>query len=191
MDEQEKKELIISGLALAFVFAYPDITRIFDAIIAVTLAFILHELAHKHVAERFGCVTKYKIWYHGLLLALILVVLSNGGIVFAAPGVVMIYPIAKRRWGYVVETLTPKVHGVISMSGPLTNLVLGWLFFSLYSALPWSVFAMAARVNVFLAFFNLLPIPPLDGARVMLWQFRIWLVMIVAAFLSFSYLSAI
>ena len=47
---------------------------------------------------------------------------------------------------------------------------------------------LAAAVNVWLALFNLLPIPPLDGSKVMLWDIRIWVVSFAAALLALSFI---
>ncbi|MCD6434530.1 MAG: site-2 protease family protein, partial [Candidatus Diapherotrites archaeon] len=43
-----------------------------------------------------------------------------------------------------------------------------------------------AYINFFLAFFNLLPVPPLDGSKVIVWNKFVWLITIaVAGFASF------
>ncbi len=186
-EKQELKDLTIAAVALAFIFAYPHLVLVPVAILIISVAFVFHELAHRYVARRLGCVAYFKLWLQGLALAFFLVVATGGGIVFAAPGAVMIYPIVSKRWGYVVTSLTPRVYGLISLAGPLTNLFLALVFFNLGRID--SLFYLAARVNVFLALFNLLPIPPLDGSKVLLWDVRIWLVVFAAALISLSFLT--
>ena len=57
----------------------------------------------------------------------------------------------------------------VALSGPLTNFVLAFLFFALahFSSGALSAFAyLAVQINLGFMIFNLLPIPPLDGSRV-------------------------
>ncbi|MEM3799995.1 MAG: site-2 protease family protein, partial [Thermoprotei archaeon] len=58
-----------------------------------------------------------------------------------------------------------------------TNLILGVFFRVLahfaYGGLGY-VFAKTSSINVFLGFFNILPIPPLDGQKVFAWSKPVW-----------------
>ncbi len=175
--EQEFKELAISALVIGFVFAWimrgvPIFrgTNFFVVfiimLIAVGAAFIFHELAHKAVAQRFGCWAEYRMWDTGLILAFFLAITL--GFVFAAPGAVYI------QSGYA--PITRRENGLISIAGPATNLVLALLFLMLTAGggilgvLGWIGF----RVNIFIALFNLIPFPPLDGSKIIAWDKKIW-----------------
>ncbi|WP_211259700.1 site-2 protease family protein, partial [Thermococcus celericrescens] len=52
----------------------------------------------------------------------------------------------------------------------------------------WWVIKTTATVNLWLAFFNLLPFPPLDGSKVVRWNAGYWAVSIGVAYLLFRLL---
>jgi len=190
MREKELKDLIISALflALAFGIVFEGGFRavleprnlavaIFLALIGVSLGFILHELAHRFVARKFGCFAEYSMWPAGLGLA---VVCSLVGFVFAAPGAVMIRPGAG-LWGRA--TLTRQRFGLISIAGPTMNICLAIIFILLNSLYPSAIFYVGAFVNTWLAIFSLIPLGPLDGAKVFDWDKSVWMVALVSAVL--------
>jgi Zn-dependent protease len=61
------------------------------AAIGVGTGFLLHELAHKFTAQRYGFVADYEASPMGLVLAIGLSIFTNGSFVFAAPGAIMIH----------------------------------------------------------------------------------------------------
>lgn len=62
---------------------------------------------------------------------------------------------------------------LVAVGGPLTNLIIAFIFFGIYilSGMPEGVMGMvlttAVVVNLGFFIFNILPIPPLDGSRVL------------------------
>lgn len=123
---REVRDILISMLVITLVFAYLFSGRNFQVLyssviipvtfIAVGMGFVLHELAHKFVAIRYGFWAEYRLWIEGLFLALISAAL---GFVFAAPGAVYIHG----------EYISKEQNGKISLAGPATNIILGGLFF--------------------------------------------------------------
>lgn len=147
-------------------------------LVIVVLSFLLHELGHKFVAQNHGMRSGFRMWPAGLVITL---VTSVFWFLFAAPGAVVIHGCPDKR-----------TNGLISIAGPVVNIVLcavgiaGCLAFN-YSA--WVLFfSMLASLNAFLAFFNLLPIPPLDGSKIVTWNVPLYAVVMVVAILELAYL---
>ncbi len=186
MNRKERNHILISWITISIAFAMifsegfldgiiPFIKNfseaLFISLIAVGAGFIFHELAHKYVAIHYGAHAEYRMWETGLLLALGLGILSlftGFGFIFAAPGAVWIYG----------PHITRKQNGIISIAGPITNIVITLIFLMLLFYFPFGLIGKTlftgARINLFLAMFNLLPVPPLDGSKVIAWNPTIW-----------------
>ncbi|MCK9631516.1 MAG: peptidase M50 [Methanoregula sp.] len=154
------------------------------ALLTVGIGFILHEMAHKFVAIRFGYWAEFVKDNTMLLIAVVMAALV--GFVFAAPGATVIYSQDGRG-------LTREQDGIISAAGPVVNLVLCLLFAALFfvvggraAYINHSLIAMiglaGVQINAMIAAFNLLPISILDGRKVLAWNVVAFIVLIAAAF---------
>jgi len=121
----------------------------------VGVAFLLHELAHKVVAVRFGQDAEFRADYGMLGLA---VAGGLAGFLFAAPGAV-------HHRGYI----TPRENGLIAVAGPLTNVALAVVSLALLPVAP-DIGTRGLFINVLLAGFNMIPFGPLDGSTVLEWS---------------------
>ncbi|OYT51236.1 MAG: metalloprotease [Desulfurococcales archaeon ex4484_204] len=181
----EALDLIVSWAVLTIAFGAGYLIRgqalgLAVSAVAVATAFVFHELAHREVARRYGLVARYRAWYTGLAIALALALITAKlwglPIVLAAPGAVVIYAY------YGIPP--PDVEFRVSIAGPLTNLVigLGLSIASKFLSPPASYYTdFIGSVNIWLAFFNLLPIPPLDGFKVMRYSVSTWLAVFIIA----------
>jgi Zn-dependent protease len=148
------------------------------ALLTVGIGFILHEMAHKFVAIRFGYWAEFVKDNTMLLIAVVMAALV--GFVFAAPGATVIYSPEGRG-------LTKEQNGIISAAGPVMNLVLCVLFAALFflagkTGLIAMIGLAGVQINAMIAAFNLLPVSVLDGRKILAWNFVVFLVLIVAAF---------
>jgi len=186
--KREIEELVIAWLTLSLAFSLTFDTgrgvALLVSMLVVGTAFVLHELSHKYVAQSYGREAQFKLWWQGVTLALVMAVFTyvafgrSHVIFFAAPGAVYVAPLfAPYTYGLGnVRPLYTRGEGLISLSGPLANLVLGLVsglvagFAGGYSF----IFESVANINVFLGLFNMIPLGPLDGAKVFLWNKKVW-----------------
>ncbi len=146
----------------------------------LVLSFGLHEYAHALVAylrgddtaKLLGRMTPNPIVHIDPLLTIIVpvVLYTTSGFIFGGAKPV---PVVPRRLRHPLRDMM-----LVALAGPATNLVLALMFMVLWktSVTFWGygsdellprVFDGALRFNLLLTVFNMLPIPPLDGSRVM------------------------
>ncbi|UOY91271.1 site-2 protease family protein [Ectobacillus sp. JY-23] len=157
-------------------FAYPlqDIPLV---LLALAAALSVHEFAHAYVAYKFGDPTAQKqgrltlspLAHLDIVGTLAILLLGFG---WARPVPVNPYFFKK-----------PRLAGIlVSVAGPVSNLILGTIGLAIWYALisfgvvdmvPESVTETLSRffnifivLNIVLFVFNLLPLPPLDGYRI-------------------------
>jgi Zn-dependent protease len=144
---------------------------------AVVLLFsiIVHEVAHGYVAllngdptaRMLGRITLNPVPHIdlvGTILLPLLLLISHAGILFGWAKPVPVNPLNYRhyRWGEFA----------VSAAGPVSNLVLAMIF-SLLLRLDlgnpglMQLAYFGVSINIFLALFNLIPIPPLDGSHIL------------------------
>lgn len=149
--------------------------EILASIIALAIGIIFHEVAHGYAALWLGDPTaKYAgrlslnpikhidLW--GTILIPLFLMLSGVGFVFgwAKPVPVNYYNLRDGRYGPLL----------VALAGPLTNFLIVAIFGLLTrfapadTALPY-LFVQIALTSAVLMLFNLIPVPPLDGSKVL------------------------
>jgi Zn-dependent protease len=137
-------------------------------------AFILHELAHKFVAQKYGFWGEFRLIPFGVVLTIISIV---SPFKLVGPGAVMISG----------ANITREKNGRISLAGPITNFVLMGVCLLFVPVIPFTVafpgssvqvpfLVVLAQLNAIIAVFNLLPISILDGRKIFSWNKTAWVV---------------
>ena len=139
-------------------------------IIPAAPAFIVHEIAHKISARKYGCWAEFRASPSGLRFGIFLAALT--GIIFMAPGAVM-----------VAGNTSRSQFGKIALAGPVSNIMLWALgillillglettdFVSMINGKERGLLELWCWVNVGLGAFNMLPFGPLDGKKIKSWS---------------------
>jgi Zn-dependent protease len=163
-----------------------DGMEIIFSIIVLVFSVVIHEVSHGVVAERLGDPTarlagrltlnplKHLDPFGSVILPLLLHYASQGTFWFGWAKPVPYDPRNLRHPG--------RDAALVAAAGPVSNLLLALVFGLLFrffapgvgevsavGELFPSLLAQVVIVNVWLAIFNLVPIPPLDGSKVLFW----------------------
>jgi Zn-dependent protease len=195
ISRREEFDLFVAWIAISLAFAIiflRDIGRA-DPVIAllflgvslftVGIGFILHEMAHKFTAIKYGFWAEFR--KDNLMLVVAVALAALVGVVFAAPGATVIYDTTGRG-------ISREQNGKISVAGPVVNLLLCIPFavlliyggggMSFTGNIVTMIGMIGFQVNAMIAAFNMLPVSVLDGKKVLAWNKGVFVIMIIAAF---------
>ncbi len=166
------------GLVLRPVFDMNFGWVIVISAITVGIGFLIHELAHKFAANYFGKEAFFKADNNMLILA---VLMGFIGFVFAAPGAV-----------YIRGLITKRQNGIISIVGPISNLLLAFLFvpFMFLGGFLFIIGIYGFFINSWLGLFNMIPVWQFDGAKIWRWN-RLYYVMLTFVLLVMSIIGGL
>jgi Zn-dependent protease len=170
------KSFLVIGVAFAIVHtgikniaSINFLVLLIISLLTAGLGFILHELMHKFVAQKYGCWSEFRadnnMLMFGLLGSLI-------GFIFFAPGAVMIH-------GHI----TKRENGIISAAGPISNFVLAFLFL-IIALLSNGIFQIIGivglKINSFIGLFNMIPFFIFDGKKIWAWNKINYIIIVIS-----------
>ncbi|HHX58464.1 MAG TPA: site-2 protease family protein [Candidatus Moranbacteria bacterium] len=146
------------------------------SIAILVFSVVIHEISHGYAAYLLGDPTaKYAgrltfnpvkhldVW--GSVVIPFLLILSNAGVVFgwAKPVPYNPYNLRNQKWG----------PAMVGIAGPASNMLLVIIaglsmhYLNGSGSIWFDFFGIMARINILLLIFNMLPIPPLDGSKLL------------------------
>ena len=149
------------------------------SIIVLIFSVVIHEVAHgytallfgDHTAKNLGRLTlnpiKHIDLFGSIIIPLVLILLPGNLVIgWAKPVPYNPYNLKNRKWGEFW----------VAFAGPLSNILIGTIFILLIrsadtlslSPVFITLSFVIVLINFVLAFFNLIPIPPLDGSKILL-----------------------
>jgi Zn-dependent protease len=165
---KEITHLILAGLLVVGVgftlpyMVYTDYTMLALLSTAFAGSFLVHEIGHKMMAQRYGLWAEFRLTIMGVILTLLSLLPTYFKII--GPGAVTVKGIAS------TQTI-----GKTSIIGPTANIMLAAAFCATALLLTYNrVFPLIAFYNVLIAIFNLIPLGVLDGYKVFVWDKKIW-----------------
>lgn len=168
LDKQELKDLLKGWLLVAIIFAIGTagfsmsiVKAFFISIITVGFGFLLHELAHKFMAQKEGYSARFKLSNFPVMIGSLIAAIF--GIIIIAPGMVVIansWPDAKKE-------------GKIAFAGPTMNAMLAVIFLVLSfitGGILGEMCVFGVFVNAWIGAFNCIPLWVLDGKKIFSWN---------------------
>jgi Zn-dependent protease len=145
----------------------PDFGVLLLLLPAVLVAVTIHEFAHALVADRLGDPTPRQLGRLTLNPLAHLDILGTLFFILFSFGWARPVPVNPRNFAHPRQGMLQ-----VAAAGPLANVtvafVVGLLIKTQDLSAPWAGFAsMVVLINIVLAVFNLIPIPPLDGSRIL------------------------
>jgi Zn-dependent protease len=176
----ELRSYALTVLILGFVLSFNNwgdttfdlktgLINLLKGILFVAIALFIHHAGQRLWGIKNGFRVEQKLWWYGILISLILAIVSNGRVAFLAVSSTSIYMLPQHRLGKFRYGTNMRDLANICLAGPLFNVFLAsfLVILSWIHIFPAELAMQLFTFNLVFAAWNLLPIPPLDGSRVM------------------------
>lgn len=202
LNGRETLNILLAALILGFIFSFKEwgygenfsisigLMNLIRASIISIIVLLICQISHKLVALRNDTLSRYSFWSIqrywfrakskfknpikiGIFIPILLAIISNGFIKFAAVGTSELKEIKHRRIGKTFKHLTEYQTAVIHLAGPITLLLLATLLS------PIQALSKLVLISYNVAIFSMLPLSNLDGAKVFFGSIPLYIFSIV------------
>lgn len=174
----ELRSFIISVLVLGFIISFTEwgegafdfsvgFMNYFIAVLIVGVSVFVHLAGQKLWALGTGFRHEFQMWGIGLGIAVVLAFVTNGKFWMMVPGGFIIHHLAGHRLGWFRYGLNYWALGLVALAGPIATVFLMVIVKAFGFFIPAQIVYKILTFNLLYNVFSMLPIPPLDGSKIM------------------------
>ena len=188
--KSEIRAFVVSALVFAFVWSFNngriELEDLLVSLVLVVVVMFVHHAGQRLWGLKRGFRVEQRLWWYGLVASLILAFISYGRIKFLAASSTLIYMLYGHRLGAFRYGPNLKEFAAVCLAGPVANILFGTFFKQLANMGVFPVFIAdpVFKLSLVFAAWNLLPIPPLDGSRI-LYSSRLFFAFLFGAISSY------
>ena len=175
---QEFFGVIAAVIITAFIFSFRDwgadqfsfgigLKNLFLVLLVAVVSFFFRISCQKIYALSGGYKAEFKVWWTGLIIALIIAFVTAGRIPLILIGGISAAFMVRQRLGEFRYGFSYMENGIIALWGVLGNIIMAAVFAIGLYALPQNYFfSQGLLLNIIMAICALLPLPQLDGLNI-------------------------
>jgi len=226
--KKEIKHILIAVLILTFVFGFNDrqssfvfsywIKNLITVALMVTITILVHNLAHKLTAKRFGGKTEFRVWSMrrygfardaklplyldflrlkiipikvfplGPIIAVLAALFSKGRLYLPLVESFEIEQERHKRIGRKFPNITEYEHSLIALAGPISNILFALILQTVNSS---GIFDFFITINVLYALVHLIPFSNLDGTKILFGTKYLYLFIALSTLIIFLVIKAL
>jgi Zn-dependent protease len=182
--KQEIISIVISLIVITFAFSYAKAETLGQILSLIPIVLVtsiivdlVKDLVREVAARSLGIWSEYRLWYFGLAMFLI------SSIAFKAPFS------SPNRIRHHSPKLTKRSVGLLALIAIIVPLAFAVVFYMLFTnglALIRTIGNMGLIICLTAAFFDTIPIPPMNGKDIYDWNKALWLILFIASFALYS-----
>ena len=181
LTKREVFSIAISIAIITFAFSYAkaetlnQILPLIPVVLATAIIVdLVKDLLRSIIARGQGVWSEYRLWYFGTIMFLV------SSIVFKAPFA------SPSRIIHHSQKFTKRSVGLVSLTAVVVPLAFGAIFYMLFVNGFTLIGNMGLIICLTMAFFDIIPIPPMNGKDIYDWSKVLWLILFIASFALYA-----